>query len=569
MDKCIVTAMTLGILLFIGILPTMSATPSMINYQGFLTDSEGQPLSGIYVMTFIIYDGQTTPESDSLWGEMLTLETTNGLFNVLLGSYNPLTDNIFSDTGRYLGIRIGGPTEPEISPRTPLVSAPYAFRVQTVDGATGGDIFGNLQLHSILKVGDGAGDAGYVQIFNGADQTVQISGKDASDNGALLRLDNSNDDATIILDADDFQAGDVGGALRLADGVVDTTVTMDAWDIGGGAIITMGNSEGDATIILDARDAQEPGDVGARVTLLNGSSEAIILNAIDVNASGAQFIMIGGNGNDTTVSIYSNGDANDWGAIIRLYDGDGNKTVHLDANSGTDGGAFFAMYDADGDKTVHLDASGTGGAQGGAQLSLCDSSGATTISLDAQSGSAGGAHISLVNGTGTGTIQLDADYGGTGEGRVITSVLEITGGADLSEHFDVRHLPGGGQPIPGMLVCIDSENPGALTVSDKAYDPTVAGIISGAGGIKPGMLMGQAGSVSDGQYAVALTGRVYCLADAMYGKIKPGDLLTTSDTPGHAMKATDYAKAQGAIIGKAMSSLQDGKGIVLVLVSLQ
>jgi len=49
----------------------------------------------------------------------------------------------------------------------------------------------------------------------------------------------------------------------------------------------------------------------------------------------------------------------------------------------------------------------------------------------------------------------------------------------------------------------------------------------------------------------------------------PGDLLTTSDTPGHAMRATDRTRAYGATIGKAMSSLKDGRGLVLVLVSLQ
>jgi hypothetical protein len=66
-----------------------------------------------------------------------------------------------------------------------------------------------------------------------------------------------------------------------------------------------------------------------------------------------------------------------------------------------------------------------------------------------------------------------------------------------------------------------------------------------------------------------LTGRVYCWANASYGPIEPGDLLTTSDTPGHAMKVTDHAKAQGAIIGKAMTELKQGKGLVLVLVTLQ
>jgi hypothetical protein len=83
------------------------------------------------------------------------------------------------------------------------------------------------------------------------------------------------------------------------------------------------------------------------------------------------------------------------------------------------------------------------------------------------------------------------------------------------------------------------------------------------------MMMSQAGTLADGQHPVALSGRVYCYVDASQGAIEPGDLLTTSPTPGHAMKAVDTAKAQGAIIGKAMTGLKEGKGLVLVLVTLQ
>jgi hypothetical protein len=65
-------------------------------------------------------------------------------------------------------------------------------------------------------------------------------------------------------------------------------------------------------------------------------------------------------------------------------------------------------------------------------------------------------------------------------------------------------------------------------------------------------------------------GRVYCWVDAdAGGPVEAGDLITTSDTPGHGMKVGDHVKAAGAIIGKAMSSLEKGKGLVLVLVSLQ
>jgi len=119
------------------------------------------------------------------------------------------------------------------------------------------------------------------------------------------------------------------------------------------------------------------------------------------------------------------------------------------------------------------------------------------------------------------------------------------------------------------VVSIDALSPGDLRLSTEAYDRKVAGIISGADGVKPGLLMGQKGSIADGEYPVALTGRVYCKVDASFGSIKPGDLLTTSPNPGHAMKVTDHEQAQGAILGKAMTNLEAGQGMVLVLVSLQ
>jgi hypothetical protein len=187
--------------------------------------------------------------------------------------------------------------------------------------------------------------------------------------------------------------------------------------------------------------------------------------------------------------------------------------------------------------------------------------GDTTVSLDADAG--GGGYLQLRKGDGTGTITLDSDS--SGEGRITTQVLEITGGSDLSENFDIQSA----NALPGMITCIDPGHPGELIVSQRAYDRTVAGVVSGAGGVKPGMLMGQRNSRADGKHPVALTGRVYCFADAKTGAIEPGDLITTSDTPGHGMKVTDHARAQGAVIGKAMTGLASGKGLVLILVSLQ
>lgn len=171
-----------------------------------------------------------------------------------------------------------------------------------------------------------------------------------------------------------------------------------------------------------------------------------------------------------------------------------------------------------------------------------------------------------LNGRFVGVGTLDPQVKLHVVGTTRTNVLEITGGSDLAEPFDIQAEVA---LLPGMLVAIDPDRPGQLKVASQAYDRTVAGVVSGAGGVNPGMLMGQKGSVADGSHPVALTGRVFALADASAGPIQPGDLLTTSSLPGHAMKVSDHSKAQGAVIGKAMTPLAEGQGLVLVLVSLQ
>jgi hypothetical protein len=149
-------------------------------------------------------------------------------------------------------------------------------------------------------------------------------------------------------------------------------------------------------------------------------------------------------------------------------------------------------------------------------------------------------------------------------GEILTKAVNITAGADISEPFPVT-----GPDIPkGAVVVIDDTQPGQLKLSDRAYDTRVAGIVSGAGGVNSGLTLRQEGAL-EGNHNVALTGRVYALADATATPIQPGDLLTTADSPGHCMKVTDREKANGAILGKAMSGLKEGKGLILVLVALQ
>ena len=149
-------------------------------------------------------------------------------------------------------------------------------------------------------------------------------------------------------------------------------------------------------------------------------------------------------------------------------------------------------------------------------------------------------------------------------GNFSVKTLTIRGGADLAEPFEFS----ASDIAKGSVLVIDDEQPGKLKLSNRAYDTRVAGIVSGANGVNPGISLHQDGVLESGQN-VALSGRVYVLADAAPGAIRPGDLLTTSETPGHAMKVSKPGQAQGAILGKAMSALKEGKGMVLVLVTLQ
>jgi hypothetical protein len=267
-------------------------------------------------------------------------------------------------------------------------------------------------------------------------------------------------------------------------------------------------------------------------------------------------------GGNFGVNLSGGGPTDPGGEVILYHDSTSGSRigVFLDG-AGTAGGGEAYLRDIGGTNRIRMTASTSTGQ--GALLQMMNGLGDTTVSIDADA-SGRASVMQLLRADGTAAITLDAADAG-GEGRVTTQLLEITGGSDLSENFDIQSP----HTEPGMIVRIDPAHPGELAVSDRAYDRAVAGVVSGAGGVKPGMLMGQRNTKADGKHPVALTGRVYCFVDARRGAIEPGDLITTSDTPGHGMKVDDHARAQGAIIGKAMTRLASGKGLVLVLVSLQ
>jgi len=375
-----------------------------------------------------------------------------------------------------------------------------------------------------------------------------------------------------------------------------TAVTLTAQGSAGGRL-TLNNTNGSSRAILEGENT------GGLLTLLtaDGNTGAVLYGnegagsgALSLrNTNGLARFRAYGGPSDGSLELYSNngrltfaaeGGEGTSGSQVNMWQSNGVRTLQFDAENGFEGGGFIGLYANDGGAAIVASAGTQGGAltvyeeDGTATTLIHNVSDAGVVSVRNSSGvetayiwgrnNAGqtGGQIGLKNSSGVQTITIDADS--AGDGKITTQVLQITGGSDLSENFEVN---AGSDPLEaGMIVSIDPKNPGELVLSRTAHDKRVAGILSGAGGVKTGMLMGQAGTKADGKHPVALTGRVYCWVDAdASGAVEPGDLITTSATPGHGMKAANHSLASGAIIGKAMTSLEKGRGLVLVLVSLQ
>jgi hypothetical protein len=114
---------------------THGAVPEQISFQGRLADSGGNPLDGTYSITFTIYS--VPSGGSSIWNETLpSVNVDNGLFSVQLGGLTPLTEFVFADSERYLGISVEGGQE--LDPRIHLTNMPWSFKSAISDSVTGG-----------------------------------------------------------------------------------------------------------------------------------------------------------------------------------------------------------------------------------------------------------------------------------------------------------------------------------------------------------------------------------------------------------------------------------------------
>ena len=197
---------------------------------------------------------------------------------------------------------------------------------------------------------------------------------------------------------------------------------------------------------------------------------------------------------------------------------------------------------------------------GDGDMWVWDSSGTPLFHFDSQfaalylGGAGNEGDLILRNDNGDQTIKLDG-----GLGDILLS------NADAAEQFDVV---ADAEASPGTVMVLTEA--GVLTPSLEPYDSKVVGVVAGAGAYRPGIVMDHRESEEgNARVPISIMGKAACRADASHGPIAVGDLLTTSSTPGCAMRVADKSKAIGSVIGKALTPLASGSGFVDVLLTLQ
>jgi hypothetical protein len=166
-----------------------------------------------------------------------------------------------------------------------------------------------------------------------------------------------------------------------------------------------------------------------------------------------------------------------------------------------------------------------------------------------------------------GDVKIDGKLAIAGDQTVdgtlsVTKDILLTNG-DCAEEFNVSSES---DIDPGTVLSLDGD--GALYPSSTAYDSRVVGVVSGAGDYRPAIVLDR--QVREGpRVAVALLGKVFCKVDADCSPVAVGDLLTTAPSPGYAMKASDRTRSFGAVIGKALAPLDQGRGLIPILVTLR
>jgi hypothetical protein len=506
---------------------TADTPPTLVRVSGRLA-----PVDGILVrtetvkLTISLYEQQDSPTP--LWvEEQVVTPDAEGRYAAFAGASVPegLPRELFTTgAARWIGVRAGG--EPE-QPRFMLLTVPYALKARDAETLAGRPL-----------------DA-----FVTADKLTDTVKSTLKEEKALVDIPPQNYLSTI---------GRIPKFSTTDNQTVDSIITESAGKIGIGTTNPSGNlhlyavdpgTSGNIVRIQGVGDQGEEAGLtyyapfnvdnslragriyaafdsalysGARLTLQSMNAGDVLVDTISLKNGN---VGIGTTGPNNKLSIRGSSAGVVSTSQLQINDGGGVNAKEL-----------WIGYDTTNDKSYIQ--------------SIHQNSAYTPLLLQSLGGNVG-------IGTTSPTAKLDVNGSINVTGNINAKYQDVAEWVETPETLEA-----------GTVVIVDPKNANRVVPSPRAYDTRVAGAVSA----QPGLILGEA---ADNKAMVAQSGRVRVKVDASYGAIRIGDLLVTSPTPGYAMRSRPAKigghsmHRPGTLLGKALEALPNGKGEVLVLLTLQ
>lgn len=610
------------LILFLIALSTSDAqVPRTISFQGILTDANGVFVAdGAHALRLAIYDTQTG-------GTALHVETQNvtvvkGVFNAIIGASGGISTSLSFDRAYFLGVSVDGGAE--LEPRTPLTAAPYAIRAELAALA---DSAANAARAAVADVANGVSStaSGVVTSLNGRTGAVSIAGSggtSVSVSGDSVIIGASAGGGLSLPFAGSSSVG--GDAFAITNAGLGTaglfTVTnggssnsaLVAAHLGLGSAIfgRVGTGTGGTLTSVPAIRGENSAGTGvaglsttgtgvfASATTGTGLSATSMSRAIYATATGTTTTAYGVYAQSTSpggVGVY--GLASAGGTINQGVSGETQSTASgtgaltgssgvLGSASNVSSGAWSAGvrgvnmgsttnsngvigYAAFSGKGVYGESVGGVGVHGrgstgkGVEAYVNGTGNALWVQHDgAGASTTTNNNLAIYNANGLNVARIDRNGKGYFNGGTQTS------GADIAEAFDVA----GDRAVyePGDVLVISTTAARTVERASTPYSTLVAGVYA----TKPGMLLSERDIEADhaDRVPMGVVGVLPTKVTTENGPIKIGDLLVTSSTTGHAMRADPLIARDhpGCVLGKALESYDgDGAGSILVLVSVK
>lgn len=464
------------VFMLLGLISIVAAagTPPLMNYQGWLRDDAGDPVTGTFSMTFKIWTDELA--GAEVWSEdHPSVTVTNGGFSVVLGTSNNLDNVDFAEEGRWLEVTVDGET---MIPRTRLTTLPYAFRISTVDSAQGGLILGDL---SVRSGGAKEGVRSPVVVTVGSDDPAN------PDPGRLLIYNNN---AEVVVDLDGYADG------RATIGNDNTNTGAYAFVAGTGSSVTSDYS----------------GISGGQQNSISGENSCVgggKQNSIDGN-----YATIGGGISNTVVGQATVGGGSNNTASASLSTIGGGYQNATQATSATVAGGANNV------------ASGNNSTVAGGADNMAT---ATWSTVGGGSGcTAEGWYCTVAGGTGNSATMSAATVSGGGANLAEAAYAAIGGGRDNVAGGDTSATGGGAHnAADGCLSVIgggqnNSANGHASTIGGGYANTTILAYTTVAGGSNNGAqseyatVCGGLTNVCQGQYSVIPGGQLNTVMNATH-----------------------------------------------------